>query len=126
MRKPLAILLATLLLLQLGTDAAMIQWQRYARESFAALFCTNRATEVVPMCYGSCQLPDLFDDLTDDGSDHDTVTAPTPLAACLPASVLTLHLRPAAHLPERRTRPLAVPRLYGGDYRATPLQPPTA
>ena len=113
---------------QVGTDAVMIQWQQCARESLVELLCTNLPFEKIPLCYGSCQLPDLYSDLTEDsGADEiGSVSAPTILTACLPVTLPALPVRLAAPPVARRQLCPTVPNRLDGDFRRSPLLPPLA
>ncbi|PPK85241.1 hypothetical protein CLV84_2133 [Neolewinella xylanilytica] len=128
MKQLLSISFVALLLLQAGSEAVMIQWQQHARESFAELFCVNRALEDIPMCYGSCQMPDLYAGLTDDtGKDELAPGASSPAQSVyLPVRLTVLPARPMPPAPSRLVRPRTEPVLQGGDHRRASLQPPLA
>ncbi|MGB3800966.1 MAG: hypothetical protein WA952_14215 [Lewinella sp.] len=128
MKQLLSISFVTLLLLQVGSEAVMIQWQQHARESFADLFCVNRAQEDIPMCFGSCQMPELYAGLTDDtGKDELAPANNSPVQlAYLPILQFDFPARPLPPVPSRLTPPRTVPAFLGGDYRPTALQPPLA
>lgn len=126
MKQLLSLSFVTLLLLQAGSEAVMIQWQQHARESFAELFCVNRALEDIPMCYGSCQMPELYAGLTDDSPQDELTTGNTAPAqiAYLPVRLADLGATPPPPAPLRRASPRTVPILHAGDFRPAVLQPP--
>ncbi|WP_116108131.1 hypothetical protein [Lewinella sp. IMCC34191] len=128
MKQLLSISFVALLLLQVGSEAVMIQWQQHARESFAELFCVNRPLEDIPMCYGSCQMPELFAGLTDDtGKDELTPGTSSPAQfVYLPVRLVVLPARALPPVPSWHDRPHTEPVLHGGDYRRASLQPPLA
>lgn len=71
-----SILLSVLLLAQAGRTSVMLHWQQLAQESFTELFCVNKAWEEVPMCFGSCQRDELFQEMeTDESGDQVTSTS---------------------------------------------------
>lgn len=119
------ILLATLLLAQAGSASFMVQWQQMANESFTELFCVNQALEDIPMCFGSCQLDDLFDQLEtdDDGDRLRSASSPVSPVYCL-LSPTPLAVLSAAVSPVRTTKPATVPLYLPGDYVGALFEPP--
>ncbi|WP_157472170.1 hypothetical protein [Neolewinella persica] len=120
------ILLSILLFAQAGRTSLLLQWQQLANESFTELFCVNKAWEDAPMCYGACQLTDLFQSMeTDEPGDQISSSLPyatspycqlpTPNAVGLPP------LPTVAKLTKPATIPLFAPRSYVGYV----FEPPT-
>lgn len=121
------ILLSSLLLAQAAKAPLMLQWQRLANESFTELFCVNKVTEPVPMCFGSCQIDDLADEMMegneDDGSLSSASASPSGVLYCLlPANLPA----PRLIVPEVAAiiKPLTIPRLSARDYVGTVFEPP--
>ncbi len=78
----IGLVLSFLLVAQAAKNPLLLQWQQLANESFTELFCVNKGLEEIPMCYGSCQLPALFQGMESNRGD-DQVQAVLPLATVL-------------------------------------------
>lgn len=74
------ILLSTLLLVQTAKAPLMLQWQQLANESFSELFCVNQALEPAPMCFGSCQIDGLEQQMTDSSTDTEGSIGAKPIS----------------------------------------------
>lgn len=120
------ILLAVLLLAQAGRTSLLLQWQQLANDSFTELFCVNKAWEDAPMCFGSCQLTDLFEAIETDESGDQVASSfpsasapycqlPTPRAVDVPSPPLVMPLS------QPTTVPLYAPRSYVGAVFEPPM-----
>lgn len=119
------ILLSTLLIAQAARPSLMVQWQQMANESFSELFCVNQALEDIPMCFGSCQLEDLFDQIEtdDDGDRLRSASSPVAPVYCLlsPTPLIAYANQPVR---TKTVRPATIPLWLPGDYVGALFEPP--
>ncbi|MBC6994534.1 hypothetical protein QWY85_06110 [Neolewinella lacunae] len=118
-------LLSFLLLAQAAKNPLLLQWQQWANESFTELFCINKGLEDIPMCFGSCQLPALFQGMESDQGD-DELQAVLPLATVLycmlPSSQRENPVPNPVLVPQ--DNPVFVPSLIARHYVGTVFEPP--
>ncbi|TXF87665.1 hypothetical protein FUA23_17800 [Neolewinella aurantiaca] len=120
------IMLTMLLLAQAGRTSLMLQWQTLANESFTALFCVNNDWETdVPMCAGSCQLPELFQEMTSgEGGDEFSASFPSTTSPYCQLPVRITPLQPVLPAVLTVPAPATVPFYTPGDYVGSVFEPP--